>query len=350
MSAYTVNFAPEAELEETRFKRDAPSRLTEQVRIRHPELSKIAITLLYHKECRFATAQDEGKIQKKLDRMASDMRNGCVKSIVDEIFPYCCDGDNSGARGAAINEDLVRRIEAEVCSGSDDAAWSYVLAHRSRCMENTRDLCKTVEKAVRLLEEEYERGNKKAKTHLRTLRLYDIPTSQEPLSKTELHHVVRCAEHINELMGDEFNAVFARIISLERKKATDKEHMYFHHTEMLLECFKYRITRLQTGTSCPSGRRVPDANSKADAFCAVMLVLTALDSLREYDEDGERLFDVIRLLYCPGTPLYKTDLSDWGNSFSHVYRMRGKAIRVISFLLWGYSTTDILDLIYPSTP
>ena len=78
---------------------------------------------------------------------------------------------------------------------------------------------------------------------------------------------------------------------------------------------------------------------------AIELVQSALEALKELDPDGDLLYKTVNLLYCSNVPIHAADKSDWGNSINQVYNRRNRALQVLSILLWGYATTDIMDLL-----
>lgn len=322
-----LDCATEIVQDDVKFSKNAPQRFAEQICLWYPELSNIVITLLYYKMCCFATYQNENRIKARMDLFA-------------EKVASC------GIAGDALPSALRRSS----CTGyrSSDEAWEFITSHRNLCMENTRLICETVDNAVEVLEGILAAGGKgkaRARSSLRVMRLYGVPTSQDPLERNELKYVVRCTQYIKQLVGEKFDAVFARVMGMEHNQQTIAEHMYFHHTEFLLEYYKCIMTRRyetnRSGVRLRGGAGVP---ADAEPY-AIELVQSALESLKELEPDGDLLYKTVLLLYCSDVPIHEADKSEWGNSINQVYNRRNRALQVLSILLWGYATTDIMDLL-----
>lgn len=287
-----LDCATEIVQDDVKFSKNAPQRFAEQICLWYPELSNIVIALLYYKMCCFATYQNENRIKARMDRFA-------------EKVASC------GIAGDALPSALRRSSCTDY--RSSDEAWEFITSHRNLCMENTRLICETVDNAVEVLEGILAAGGKgkaRARSSLRVMRLYGVPTSQDPLERNELKYVVRCTQYIKQLVGEKFDAVFARVMGMEHNQQTIAEHMYFHHTEFLLEYYKCIKTR-RYGTNRSGVRLRGGAGVPADAEpYAIELVQSALESLKELEPDGDLLYKTVLLLYCSDVPIYEADKSE----------------------------------------
>lgn len=312
-------------------KRDARIGYSQMIFNEYPQLADVCLAFFKYPMCSYAVRVDNRIIKKTLEQF----RKEAIESGLD----------------------------------SHDLRWQYTMDHRQHCMATTEAICKLVKKTIRKLEKLCAEGDLRSKRTLRALNLYHVKTSQKPFQRNEPHLVISAFQHVYELYGSEYDALFAKIRKPDSDPALFNWPMLFecyHHTEILLAY--YKGLRNEEAENTPFRKKVENEEMLRDliernrgergtrirhsvaARCAAKMIALTLDALKRYKsedtrEDGERWYRALDQHYISPVPISEQGREEWNNSWKASYEMRDNALRAYSIMLWGYYTVNSLDVL-----
>ena len=173
-------------------------------------------------------------------------------------------------------------------------------------------------------------------------RIHLNPNFEEhPITRNDLTRwYKRAVELIISRFGDKFSKTFEEIIMKLAERDEEKQIAY-HNTFLLLEA--YPIFKWSSSVQIDiDNLKTAEANSIARQLFVVKLVDEAIERIKDYPDEGHICANIIEAII---TDKKADDVcSEHNVSRSFYYRARKKAILLLSYLIWGYTTRDILNL------
>ena len=203
----------------------------------------------------------------------------------------------------------------------------------------TKELLNTVETAVNEIGKYPNTGRKMYnimdKLHL-NMDLKDSVVSKYNINKWYKPAV----ELIIERFGDRFSKVFEEITHKHSERDEEKQLAY-HNTVLLLEAypiFKWNISAKKDFDTMSTS----EANCLTKQLLVIKLIDEAIKEIKEFPEEGLLCADVLESIITDKNP--EDVWKEHNVSRSFYYRARKKSILLLSYLIWGYTTRDILNL------
>ena len=213
------------------------------------------------------------------------------------------------------------------------------LPEHSRSLKLTQDILEIVENAI---EEVRRFPNGGDRMYEIMERIHLNPNFEEnPITRNDLTRwYKRAVELIITRFGDRFSKIFEEIIMKLTERDEEKQIAY-HNTFLLLEAypiFKWN----SSGDIDIDNLKTSEANSIARQLFVVKLVDEAIERIKDYPDEGHICADIIEAIITDKKAEAVCKKHTVSRSF--YYRARKKAVLLLSYLIWGYTTRDILNL------
>lgn len=203
----------------------------------------------------------------------------------------------------------------------------------------TKELLETVESAIIEISKYPNTGRKMFnvmdKLHL-NLDLADSSVSKYNINKWYKPAV----ELIIERFGERFSEVFEEI-TLKNTERDEEKQLAYHNTVLLLEAysiFKWNVSAKKD----INNMNTAEANSLTKQLLVIKLIDEAIKEIKNYPVEGHLCADVLESIITDKKP--EDVWKEHNVSRSFYYRARKKGILLLSYLIWGYTTRDILNL------
>lgn len=209
----------------------------------------------------------------------------------------------------------------------------------SKSLMMTKILLRTVETAINEIAK-YPNYGRKMFNIMNKLHL-NLDLKDKSITKYNINKWYKPAvEIIIERFGNEFSKVFEEITDKHAERDEDKQLAY-HNTVLLLEAypiFKWNIS----GKKDFDNLSTSEANSITKQLLVIKLIDEAIKEIREFPDEGNLCADILESIITDQDP--ENVWKEHNISRSFYYRARKKAILLLSYLIWGYTTRDILNL------
>lgn len=209
----------------------------------------------------------------------------------------------------------------------------------SRSLMMTKELLNTVETAIHEVAK-YPNGGRKMFNILNKLHL-NADFSDSSVSKYNINKWYKPAvEIIIERFGKQFSKVFEEITHKHAERDEEKQLAY-HNTVLLLEAypiFRWNVSAKKDIDNLSTA----EANSITKQLLVIELIDEAIKEIRKYPDEGSLCADVLGSIITDKRP--EDIWKEHNISRSLYYRVRKKSILLLSYLIWGYTTRDILNL------
>ena len=217
-----------------------------------------------------------------------------------------------------------------------DIPAKLIMPEHDRCIEDTKAILSLVETAIDELRS-YPKIGEKMYQIMRYLHM-GKPLEKE-ISRYEISKYYRLAVSI--IAAKYEDKLADKLLSANQKyNGMDEEYrIVYHNTEILLEYYptaKWHLNGIQDYGNMSEQR----ANLTARQIAVTKLVEDAVESIKSYPVKGNLYNQILNCILAqqPVWVICRT-LALGRSTF---YKERKKAIFLLSYILWGYSTRDII--------
>ena len=147
-------------------------------------------------------------------------------------------------------------------------------------------------------------------------------------------------KYIHEAYGQNIIEHISSIASYNWIEEDSKYTKAYHNTQMLLKIYPTLMHRYQKHSDIEmfsDGLIQRDANG----LNLVLSLTKGVEAIKYYKDNGEELYTILKLMM-KETPEYKIE-REISCKTSALRLRKAKAINLLSFVLWGYSTSQILQ-------
>ena len=146
--------------------------------------------------------------------------------------------------------------------------------------------------------------------------------------------------YLNEQVGPDIDRVVTELTSCQWLYDGNRNSTAYHNTMLLIKIYPFLIHRFvrryRNGGISDLG-----IQKDTDGLFLLKILEDAVNGVRRYEGGGERLYQILRLmLLAQPDAVIKKELD---LTTSALYEQKARAVNMLSFLLWGYSTVEILE-------